>query len=150
MSADMHYVDVENQITNRSYLSEKNMKPGFTISMRTRPLIIAKVDEYMRENAITIRSLRTVTEFETFIWKNGRAEALQGYNDDLVLALGIGLWVRDTALRLKQQGIELTKLSLDKTAFNSMPFVRAGGKPEDPYQMHIGDTQKEDLRWLIS
>lgn len=37
----------------------------------------------------------------TFIWNNGRAEAMRGYNDDLVMALAIGLWVRDTALRLR-------------------------------------------------
>ena len=150
MSSDLHYVDVENQITNRSVISEKNMKPGFTISMRTRPLIIAKIEEYMRENAITIRSSRTISELETFIWKNGRAEALTGYNDDLILALGIGLWVRDTALKLRQQGIELTRLSLDKTAYSAMPFVRKTGNLENPYEMPIGEYEKEDLRWLIS
>jgi hypothetical protein len=150
MSADMHYVDVENQITSRNYISERNMKPGFTISSRTRPLLIAKLEEYMREHGITVRSSRTMAEFETFIWKNGKAEALVGYNDDLILALGIGLWVRDTALRLRQQGIELTKLSLDKTAFNSMPFVRAGGTEQNPYEMAVNGTEKEDLRWLIS
>jgi hypothetical protein len=150
MSSDLHYVDVENQITNKSVISEKNMKPGFTISMRTRPLIIAKIEEYMRENAITIRSTRTMAELETFIWKNGRAEALTGYNDDLILALGIALWVRDTALKLRQQGIELTRLSLDKTAYSAMPFVRKTGNLENPYEMPIGEHEKEDLRWLIS
>jgi hypothetical protein len=148
MSSDLHYIDVENQITNRNIISEKNLKPGFTISSRTRPLIISKLDEYMRENAITIRSSRTVAELETFIWKNGRAEALVGYNDDLVMALGIGLWVRDTALRLRQQGIELTKLALDKTSYSAMPFVIKPDNPENTFKMPIGDGQ-EDIRWLL-
>jgi hypothetical protein len=148
MSKDMQYVDVENQI---STLNRGQMVPGFIISQRTRPLIIAKLEEYMRENSITIRSPRTIAEFETFIWKNGRAEALTGYNDDLVMALGIGLWVRDTALRLRQQGIELTKLSLDKTAYSSTPYIRRNaGMEQDPYTMSIGDERQEDLRWLIS
>ena len=149
MSADMHYVDVEHQITNRSYITEKNMKPGFTVTMRTRPLIIAKIEEYMRENAITVQSSRTLAEFETFIWKNGKAEALQGYNDDLIFALGIGLWVRDTALRLRQQGIELTKLALDYTATSTIPFSVKNGSNDNPYQMPVGDNQYEDIRWLI-
>ena len=34
---------------------------------------------------------------------------MRGYNDDLVMSFAIGLWVRDTALRLQTQGIELTK-----------------------------------------
>jgi hypothetical protein len=149
MSADMHYVDVEQQITDRRFISEKNMKPGFVVSSRTRPLVIAKIEEYMRENAITLQSIRTVTEFETFIWKNGRAEALQNYNDDLIFALGIGLWVRDTALRLRQQGIELTKLSLDRTATSTMPFSRTSGTQQNPYEMHIGDRQTENISWLL-
>jgi hypothetical protein len=150
MSSDLHYVDVENQITNRNIVSERNLKPGFTISSRTRPLIIAKIEEYMRENAITVRSSRTLAEFETFIWKNGRAEALQGYNDDLVIALGIGLWVRDTALRLRQQGIELTRLSLDKMNYSTVPFVKRNGLQDNPYEMYTGENQVEDIRWLIS
>jgi hypothetical protein len=150
MSADLHYVDVERQIINRSIISERNLKPGFTISMRTRPLIIDKIREYMRENAITIQSARTIAEFETFIWKNGRPEALEKYNDDLIISLGIGLWVRDTALKLRQQGIELTKMSLDYTAYSGVPFVKVGGVKDNPYEMHIGDGQKEDLKWLIS
>jgi hypothetical protein len=149
MSADMHYVDVEHQITSRSYITEKNMKPGFTVTMRTRPLIIAKIEEYMRENAITIQSSRLLAEFETFIWKNGKAEALQGYNDDLIFALGIGLWVRDTALRLRQQGIELTRLSLDYTTTSTMPFSNRSGTQNNPYQMPLGENQYEDIRWLI-
>ena len=102
----------------------------------------------MRENAITIRSSRTVSELETFIWKNGRAEALTGYNDDLVMALGIGLWVRDTALRLRQQGIELTKMALDKTSYTSMPFTIRQDNPESNFKMPIGE-QSEDIRWLL-
>lgn len=150
MSADLHYVDVENQIVNRNIISERNLKPGFTISMRTRPLIIDKIKEYMRDNSITIRSIRTIAEFETFIWKNGRAEALQGYNDDLIMSLGIGLWVRDTALKLRQQGIDLTKMALEKTAYSAVPFVKTGTVPHNPYEMHIGGGHKEDLNWLIS
>ena len=148
MSKDMQYVDVENQI---SVGNRGQMVPGFIISQRTRPLIIAKLEEYMRENSITIRSARTMAEFDTFIWKNGRAEALSGYNDDLVMALGIGLWVRDTALRLRQQGIELTRLSLDHTSYSSIPYLRRNsGMEQDPYTMQIGEERSEDLRWLIS
>ena len=36
----------------------------------------------------------------------------QGYNDDLVMSFAICLWVRDTALRLRQEGIDLQKKTL--------------------------------------
>ena len=40
---------------------------------------------------------------KSFIWKNNRAEAQSGYNDDLVMSFGIAMYIRDTALRLRQQ-----------------------------------------------
>jgi hypothetical protein len=91
-----------------------------------------------------------IAELETFIWKNGRPEALGGYNDDLVLALCIGLWVRDTALRLRQEGIELTKLTLDKASYNTtgMPIYMNSAKHKNQYEMEI-NGQKENIRWLL-
>ena len=137
-------------MSGRYARDERNMVPGFTTSQRTRPLVIARLKEYMLENSFTIRSPRMIAELETFIWKNGRPEALQGYNDDLVMALCIGLWVRDTAMRLRLEGIELTKLSLDKTSYSSVPYVQRGSIKENPYEMFVGGEQKEDLMWLIS
>jgi len=146
---NLQYVDVEHQITGRYARDERGMVPGFMISQRTRPLIIARLKEYMLDNSFTIRSGRMMAELETFIWKNGRPEALQGYNDDLVLALCIGLWVRDTALRLRMEGIELTKMALDKTSYNTVPFVQRGGLQENPYEMPIGGDRTENISWLI-
>jgi hypothetical protein len=149
MSKDLQYVDVEHQMTGKFYKEERNMVPGFMISQRTRPLIIARLKEYMLETSFTIRSSRMIAELETFIWKNGRPEALSGYNDDLVLALCIGLWVRDTALRLRQEGIELTKLAIDKAKYNVLGTVYTDkGINNNPYEMQIG-PEKENLRWLL-
>ena len=106
---DIKYVDSGNQHTNKYRSQDKNQVAGFSTTSRTRPLIISKLEEYIRDKSITIRSVRTIDEMFTFIWNNGRAEAMRGYNDDLVMALAIGLWVRDTALRLRQEGVDLTK-----------------------------------------
>lgn len=151
MSRDLQYIDVEHQISGKYRTEERNMVPGFTISQRTRPLIIARLKEYMLDNSFTIRSSRMISELETFIWKNGRPEALDGYNDDLVLALCIGLWVRDTALRLRMEGIELTKLALDKTSYSTVPLaVKQSGLDYNPYEMPVGGVEKtENISWLI-
>ena len=149
MSRDLQYVDVEHQLTGRYSREERGMVPGFMISQRTRPLIINRLKEYMLDNSFTIRSSRMIAELETFIWKNGRPEALSGYNDDLTLALCIGLWVRDTALRLRQEGIELTKMTLDHTRYELGAMIYSSvPKPNDQYEMEVGG-QKEDLRWLL-
>ena len=149
MSKDLQYVDVEHQMTGKYYREERNMVPGFTTSQRTRPLIISRLKEYMLDNSFTIRSSRMCAELETFIWKNGRPEALQGYNDDLTMALCIGLWVRDTALRLRQEGIELTKLAIDKTKYNVVGHVYTNSHiTHNPYEMDIGG-KKENISWLL-
>ena len=85
---------------------------GFTTSLKTRPLIIAKFEEFIRNKLLTIYSKRLVNELDTFIWRNGRAEAQRGYNDDLIMACAIGCWVRDTALIENQRDLEYKKAML--------------------------------------
>lgn len=149
MSKDLKYVDVEQQLDMDVNTDERRMVPGFTISQRTRPLIIAKLESYMRENSITIQSSRFMAELETFIWKNGRAEALEGYNDDLTISMCIGLWVRDTALRLRAEGIELNKSLISHMQKNAIDPILLPKDTQDPYYMPITRDHSEDLRWLL-
>ena len=86
--------------------SINNSVPGFTTSTKTRPLIVAKMEEFIRNKLITIYSSRLVDEFKTFIWNNNKAEAMRSYHDDLVMALAIGCWVRDTALTVNERDLE--------------------------------------------
>lgn len=150
MSKDVKYVDVEHQLTNRYNAEERGMVAGFSTTTKTRPLIISKLDEYIRDKSITIRSIRLVDELFTFIWKNGKAEAMRGYNDDLVMAMAIGLWVRDTALRLRQQGIDLTKQALEGISVNTYDGAYGGSidSDENPWKMKIGDDYEDLTKWL--
>ena len=125
------------------------MVAGFSTTSRTRPLIISKLEEYVREKSIIIRSVRTIDELFTFIWMNGRAEAMRGYNDDLTMSLAISLWVRDTALRLRQEGIELTKKSIDGISSYTYSGIYGGSNDDDnPWQMKIGDEIEDLTKWL--
>ena len=87
--------------------------PGFTTSTKTRPLIVAKLEEFIRNKVINIYSSRLFHEFKTFIWKNGKPEAMRSYNDDLVMCLAIACWVRDTALQVNKRDVEYKKAMLD-------------------------------------
>jgi len=152
MSKDLKYVDVEHQLSNRYRAEERGMVAGFSTTSKTRPLIISKLDEYMREKSVTVRSSRLIDELFTFIWKGNRAEAMQGYNDDLTMSLGIGLWVRDTALRLRQEGIDLTKQAMSGIGSAQSGLGGFGGNSfndENPWQMDLGNGSREDLTWLI-
>lgn len=154
-SADLKYVDVERQITNRLNAQERKMSPGFSTTSVTRQLVISSLERYMREKSITIQSIRTVDELYTFIWKNGKAEAMNGYNDDLVMSLGIALWIRDTALRLRQHSSELTKQMLshiDKAQPNgdAPVYTTKNQMGKQSWEMPTGiKNQKESLKWLL-
>ena len=91
---------------------QSNVVPGFTTSSKTRPLVIAKMEEFMRNKLIKINSNRLLSEMKTFIWHNGRAQAMRSYNDDLVMSFAIGCWVRDTVLVENQRLTEYNKNAL--------------------------------------
>ena len=126
------------------------MVPGFTMSMKTRPLTIGKLDAYLREKSILIQGKRTLEEMRTFIWKNGRAEAQGGYNDDLVMSLATACYVRDTALKFAQQGIDITRATL-KNFTKSAPMIYTGGvnKKEAGWTQDLGEHGQQDLTWLL-
>ena len=98
-----------------SYLAEHNDRAvlGFTTSSKTRPLIVAKLEEYVRNKLINIHSNRVFHELKTFIWHNGKPQAMRSYNDDLVMSLAIACWVRDTALTENEKDAAYKKAMLN-------------------------------------
>ena len=92
---------------------KSNSVAGFTTSSKTRPLIIAKMEEFVRNKLIKIYSSRLLNEMKTFVWNNGKPEAMRSYNDDLVMACSIGCWVRDTALIENQRNVEYKKAMIN-------------------------------------
>ena len=126
------------------------MVPGFTMSSRTRPMVIGKFQEYLSDKGVTLQSKRLIEEMKTFIWRNGRPEAQSGYNDDLVMAFGMAMYIRDTALKFRQRGLDITKQSLTNMKVNRTPYQGSYfSKGEDnPY--HIKTKKgKEDISWLL-
>ena len=98
--------------------SNNSSVAGFTTSLKTRPLIVAKLEEFIRNKLIKVYSVRFSNELRTFIWYNGKPQAMRGYNDDLIMSLAIACWVRDTALTVNKREIEFKKACL-----NSMVHV---------------------------
>lgn len=89
-----------------------NAVAGFSMTSKTRPLIVAKMEEFIRNNLINIYSTRLLAEMKTFVWNNGRAEAMRSYNDDLIMACAVGCWIRDTALANSHRDLEYNKAFL--------------------------------------
>lgn len=129
---------------------------GFTMSMKTRPLVIAKFEEFVRNKLITINSNRLANEIKTFIWHNGRAQGMRGYNDDLVIATSIGCWVRDTALVVNKRDMEYKKALIGgmmiggkvlDTKIEGMTGFKPPSKPQKTFRGN--DGRNHDLSWII-
>jgi hypothetical protein len=135
----------------RRYENDANLVAGFTTSVKTRPLMIEKFREYTHEKLCVIRSKRLIEEMKVFIWKNSKAQAQDGYNDDLIMSFSMGLYLRDTALRFKKYNTEQDKammvgFSIDRGYTN--PYTTFGNNKPNPYQMPT-DHGSEDISWLL-
>ncbi len=105
-----------------------NAVPGFTMTSKTRPLIVAKMEEFIRNDLIKIYSSRLLSEMKTFVWNHGRAEAMRSYNDDLIMACAVGCWVRDTALSTNKRDRDYNKAFIGAiTKTNSVMDTRING-----------------------
>ena len=123
---------------------DSKLTPGFTLTTANRPLIISKMQQVIREGDIILRSSRLNDQLFTFIWNGNKAEAATGYNDDMVLAFAEFLWVRDTALRMRMLGVELTRKTLTNTYKNVISVKRNTGKKSE-WETPDGGS----LRWLL-
>ena len=87
-------------------------KAGFSTQGASRAKILTKLEEVIRNRQIRIYSSRLYEEMKTFIWKGSRAQAMREKNDDLVLALAIGVWLYDTSVTHNKQSIDLNAAML--------------------------------------
>ncbi|MEI6297292.1 MAG: hypothetical protein WCO84_06685 [bacterium] len=152
---NVKYIDATRQTSNKLNNMEKKSVPGFSTSPATRPLLIQKLDEYCREKSVILKSKRLISELKVFVWKNGKAQAMTDkYNDDLVMSLGILLWVRDTSLDLFKQvtNIQRALLSGVKKSANPYDNIISGNNGltyVDQWSMTLNDHDSEDLtQWI--
>ena len=128
---------------------------GFSTTMKTRPLIVAKLEEFIRNKLIKIYSARTVNEFKTFIWRNGKPQAMKSYNDDLIMALAIACWVRDTALQANARDLNYQKAFVDaiytvKTTMNTQIKGQNGYKQGNAADiMSEAKSYWDEYKWII-
>jgi len=151
---NLYYSPKTEAINAESYLEKlddpSKLVPGFSMNLRTRPLVINKFREYIGDKSVIIQSKRLVEEMKVFIWKNGKAEAQSGYNDDLVMSFGTAMYVRDTALKFKSQGVDLARAMLSNISVNRPNFngAYAPNQYNNPYQVNYGHGT-EDISWLL-
>jgi hypothetical protein len=80
---------------------------------------------------------------------------MNGYNDDLVMAFAIGMYLRDTSLRYKTTADSLLRNSLDnftKTDSGFQAYNANSSFNSNPWMMDVpsqNGMENQDLRWLL-
>jgi hypothetical protein len=98
-------------------VAENEIIPGFQTTKRTRPLVVNNLRVHLREGALKIYSKRLMAEFRTFVQNADRPEAERGKNDDLIFALAIALFIRDTEYQTASATKEMYKGMLDAIGY---------------------------------
>jgi hypothetical protein len=127
------------------------MVAGFTMSSRLRPMVIGKLQEYISDKGVVIHSRRLIEEMKVFIWKNGRAEAQQGYNDDLVMSFATAMFMRDTSYKFRQNALDSSRAALSNITKVTNTFsggYNRNSYTPNPYEQEV-NGQKESIRWLL-
>lgn len=103
--------------------------PGFQTSRKNRVLLVKAIIEHMRENSLILHSKRLMAEFQTFIMNGDKPEHEPGFNDDLIMALGIGLYIRDTEFENVTASTEMYKSMLSAMMLSTNSSVGASTRP---------------------
>lgn len=148
-TSDMKYVDTKSQMTNKYYRDDRKMVAGFTTTSKTRPLIVEKLVEYFRDKTAIVYSNRLINELFSFVYGPSLAQADYGANDDLVMSFAIALWVRDTAIRLRTEGV-LAQKNLMKQMIDYQPMYKENEIENESWEMDDGHGNRVNLdSWLL-
>ena len=124
------YYKKEKDKYNDMYSGEASVhKIGFATTSQSRGQILTKLEEVLRNKHIKIYSSRLYEELKTFVWHGTKAQAMKGKNDDLVMALAIGVWLYDTSPHYNPQSSNLNTAMLEAFAVNRNQFADSALNP---------------------
>jgi len=139
-------------------------KAGFATQGNSRPQILTKLEEVIRNDKISVYSSRLISELKTFIWNNNKAQAQRGKNDDLVMSLAIGVWLYEAKGKKQVKKVDMNAAMLAGFALNKRsepkhknmsPFnqqvgiLTARGMPVSMGEDHPALSGSADFKWLL-
>jgi len=117
---------------------------GILVTVKNRDTILSVLEEGLRTSRYRINSARTVGELQTFIiTENGKMQADDGYHDDLVMSLAIGMYACNQIFLKSPIAIETLK-SDDSTKTTPSPLSRS--KYSD---LSEKEKLKEYMKWVL-
>lgn len=127
----------EGRITNAyNNISNSQTKlAGIKIGMN-RNKIIGNWTTYTENNALLISDSRLISELDTFVWVNGRADHMSGFNDDLIFATALACWVLETNYK------EIAKAKSANEAILNAMLRSKSQKRTNAYNNRVAKTKR--------
>jgi intein/homing endonuclease len=142
------------------YVNVDNKTPGFNVGSN-RLHMITELEEHVRENKTIIRSTRLISELKTFVYKNGRPDHMEGYHDDLIMALAMCIFIVQTSFKNLEKVTQQTKAMLESwvTTSNSVPTTKiyndnntqfyTNTNNNNQQNIPINNDPNQDFSWLF-
>ena len=149
--------------TNKQYLSPgfgKAAQRGVRMTKQVKRQGCFALKSLLEENKLLVFDAETISEFSTFIEKQGSWQADEGYYDDLVMSLVLFAWITsntyfkdltDIDIRKKLYGEQMTQIEEELTPFGIIDngteeetFVDSGG---DLWAVDSGSNGRGN--WLL-
>ena len=114
----------EREKMDAMYPGKRLKLAGFETNLKTRPLVVNEIANYIREQMLDCTYLPAVEEMKTFITTDrGRAEAKSGAHDDWVMFLGM------TLLNIELAQVLTPPSFVSSYSSSLVPHGPAGGIP---------------------
>lgn len=113
-------------------INKDDKLPGFHTS-NVRFQMIAKFVELLKNNGLRIRSKRVINELDTWIFRNGRPDHMDGFHDDLLTCLAMIVYVMEYSLLRNEQQKKKDTAILGAWFMNNK-------NPNETYTHHIEDN----------
>lgn len=99
---------------NYFFTPTEDMIPGINFASKNRrSQIVAALEEAITRGDFKLRSQRLTNELKKFIYKNGKPDHMKGSHDDLIMALGMCLFVANTSFKKLHESDNATKAMLE-------------------------------------
>lgn len=119
---------IENNKALQKYM-DKGKLPGLNFQ-KNRNTIISKLEESVRLDSFKIRSKRALTEIETFVFINGRADHMKGYHDDLLMSIAMCCFVGSTSFKDLEKSKGQVKAMINSWSVETTEPSRSGALSE--------------------
>lgn len=126
---------------SRLSISSGDRLPGF----RTNALRMQMIENFvslLKDNVLRIRSMRCITEMDTWIWKNGRPDHMDGCHDDSLTCLAMGTFVIQYHVIKHCQDTEFRKVALSSYMRSGMFRTGSADAPKKEIPMPFYTTSQ--------